>query len=412
MDPYKKVIVTVSQLNQFTKMLFDGNEFLSDVFVKGEISNFVNHRTGHFYFSLKDENAALKAVMFRTSAAKLAFLPENGMKVIVHGRVSVFERDGVYQLYADDIQPDGIGSLYYAYEQLKKKLEGEGLFDAANKKSLPRFPRRVGIVTSPTGAAIRDMTNIIGRRFPLSEMVLYPSLVQGPSAAAQLASGVRYFNEKGSVDVIIIGRGGGSIEDLWAFNDENLARVIYESEIPVISAVGHESDFTICDFVADVRASTPSAAAELAVPESADVFAALENIKRRLSLAALALISERKKSLALLSSSPYLKSPQSFLDTKRIILSQLLDKLDSSVSRTVALKQAEYKEKTAALGALNPLAVLSRGYGVSYTEDGKLIRSVKEVSAGDKIKNELSDGVVYATVSGTKIRSVDNGKED
>ncbi|MBE6538777.1 MAG: exodeoxyribonuclease VII large subunit, partial [Ruminococcaceae bacterium] len=212
MDPYKKVIVTVSQLNQFTKMLFDGNEFLSDVFVKGEISNFVNHRTGHFYFSLKDENATLKAVMFRTSAARLAFMPENGMKVIVHGRVSVFERDGVYQLYADDIQPDGIGSLYYAYEQLKKKLEDEGLFRESHKKPIPRFPGRVGIITSPTGAAIRDMTNIIGRRFPLSEMVLYPSLVQGPDAAAQLASGIKYFNESRSVDAIIIGRGGGSIE--------------------------------------------------------------------------------------------------------------------------------------------------------------------------------------------------------
>lgn len=404
MDPYKKVILTVSQINQFTKMLFDSNELLSDVYVKGEISNFVNHRTGHFYFSLKDENSAIKAVMFRTSASKLAFLPENGMKVIVRGRVSVFERDGVYQVYAEDIQPDGIGSLYYAYEQLKRKLEAEGLFAEAHKKPIPKVPLRVGIITSPTGAAIRDITNIIGRRFPLAEMILYPALVQGDRAAAQLRAAVEYFNVTRSVDVIILGRGGGSIEDLWAFNDEALARAVFASDIPVISAVGHESDFTICDFVADVRASTPSAAAEIAVPEVADVGEKLENLQKRMTLLMQGKVLEKKKILTVLSSSPTLKSPKNFLDTKRIFTSRMLDRLDAAVSKIKDKKIAYYKEKAASLGALSPLAVLSRGYGVSYTEDGRILKTVKNVSVGDFIKSEFSDGIVYSTVTRTELK--------
>ncbi|MBR4296538.1 MAG: exodeoxyribonuclease VII large subunit [Clostridia bacterium] len=404
MDPYKKVILTVSQINQFTKMLFDSNELLSDVYVKGEISNFVNHRTGHFYFSLKDENSAIKAVMFRTSASKLAFLPENGMKVIVRGRVSVFERDGVYQVYAEDIQPDGIGSLYYAYEQLKRKLESEGLFAEIHKKPIPKVPLRVGIITSPTGAAIRDITNIIGRRFPLAEMVLYPTLVQGDRAAVQLRVAVEYFNASRSVDVIILGRGGGSIEDLWAFNDEALARAVFASDIPVISAVGHESDFTICDFVSDVRASTPSAAAEIAVPEVTDVGEKLESLQKRMTLLMQGKVLEKKKILTVLSSSPTLKSPKNFLDTKRIITSRMLDRLDAAVSKIKDKKTAYYKEKAASLGALSPLAVLSRGYGVSYTEDGKILKTVKNVSVGDSIKSEFSDGIVYSTVTKTELK--------
>ena len=399
MDPYKKVVLTVSQLNQFTKMLFDSNELLSDVYIKGEISNFVNHRTGHFYFSLKDEGAAVKAVMFRSSAAKLPFIPENGMKVIARGRVSVFERDGVYQLYADDIQPDGIGSLYYAYEQLKSKLEAEGLFDASHKKPLPAFPERVGIITSPTGAAIRDMTNIIGRRFPLSEMILYPALVQGERAPASLIEGLRFFEESRCVDVIIIGRGGGSIEDLWAFNNEMLARAVYASKIPVISAVGHESDFTICDFVADVRASTPSAAAELAVPEKNDVIMHLDNISKRMSLLAAGRIAAERKKLALLSSSPALRSPRNYIDTKRLITSGILDRIDASVLALKSSKESRYKEKAASLAALNPLAVLARGYGVNYTADGRILKSVEDVSVGDTVKGEIADGVIYSTVT-------------
>lgn len=399
MDPYKKVVLTVSQLNQFTKMMFDSNELLSDVYIKGEISNFVNHRMGHFYFSLKDEGSAIKAVMFRSSAARLPFIPENGMKVIIRGRVSVFERDGVYQLYAEDIQPDGIGSLYYAYEQLKAKLEAEGLFDASHKKPLPAFPKRVGIITSPTGAAIRDMTNIIGRRFPLSEMILYPALVQGERAPASLIEGLRHFSETASVDVIIIGRGGGSIEDLWAFNDERLARAVYASDIPVISAVGHESDFTICDFVADVRASTPSAAAELAVPEQSDVIMHLSNLSKRIALLASGRVNEGKKRLAETSSSPALRSPQNFIDVKRMIMSGVLDRLDASVLALKSSKTALYKEKAASLAALNPLAVLARGYGVNYTHDGRILRSVDDVAVGDTLKGEIADGIIYSTVT-------------
>ncbi len=404
MDPYKKVIVTVSQLNEVTKAILEGNELLGDIFVKGEISNFKRYSSGHLYFSLKDENAAIAGVMWRSYAANLPFEPKDGLKVIAHGRISLYEATGRYQIIVDNIQPDGIGSLYYAYEQLKRKLEEEGLFDKRYKKPLPKFPKKVGIITSPTGAAIRDMTRIIGRRFPLAEILLYPSLVQGTGAAAQLAAGIRYFNETGSADVIIIGRGGGSIEDLWEFNNEALARTVFSSEIPVISAVGHESDFTICDFVADARASTPSSAAELAVPEQSELSARLENAKKRLALLALANVAERKKHLALLEASPYLKSPQNFLDTKRMQKVQLLDRLEGAVNRTLERKTAAYKEKVASLTALSPLAVLSRGYGVSYNEEGKILKSVRAVKLGDIIRSELSDGSIYASVTGTQIK--------
>lgn len=262
----EKRIITVSELNEYIKMVLENDELLMRVFIKGEISNFTNHyKTGHFYFSLKDEGGAVRAVMFRGSASKLKFVPENGMRVVVGGRVGVFPRDGQYQVYAETMEPDGVGALYVAYEQLKAKLEKEGLFDAAKKKPLPKIPTRIGIITSPTGAAIRDIINILGRRFPLAKAVLYPALVQGEGAAPDLVRGIDYFNSAGNVDVIIIGRGGGSLEDLWAFNDETLARRVAASKIPVISAVGHETDFTLCDFAADRRAPTPSAAAELAV---------------------------------------------------------------------------------------------------------------------------------------------------
>ena len=264
--------VSVTQLNEFVKALIDGSDCLSNLYVKGEISNFKNHYgTGHYYFTLKDDGGLIRAVMFRSSAAKLKFMPENGMKVVVHGRVSAFVRDGQYQLYADSMEPDGVGALYIAYEQLKKRLESEGLFAPERKRPLPKIPTRVGIITSATGAAVRDMIHVAGRRFPFAKLILYPSLVQGPGASAQLIEGVKYFNRTASVDVIIIGRGGGSIEDLWAFNDEQLARTVAASQIPVISAVGHETDFTICDFVADRRAPTPSAAAEIALPETAEL---------------------------------------------------------------------------------------------------------------------------------------------
>lgn len=402
MDPYKKVVVTVAQLNGYTKTILEGNELLSDIYVRGELSNFRIYSSGHMYFSLKDENAAIAGVMWRSYASRLPFVPKDGMKVVAHGRISLYEDTGRYQLIADNFEPDGIGSLYYAYEQLKKKLGEEGLFDEKYKKPIPKFPSRVGLITSPTGAAIRDMTRILGRRFPMAEILLYPSLVQGTGAAAQLSSGIKYFNEQKNVDVIIIGRGGGSIEDLWEFNNEGLARTVFASEIPVISAVGHESDFTICDFVSDMRASTPSAAAELAVPEQSELYAALENAKKRLALLASSFVSERKKRLTFISSSPFLLSPLNFVDTKRMKMTQLGERLDGAVTRITDKKTAAYKEKVASLTALSPLAVLSRGYGVSYSEDGNIIKSVKNVKKGDVIRNALSDGELYATVTEIK----------
>ena len=402
MDPYKKVVVTVAQLNGYTKTILEGNELLSDIYVRGELSNFKIYSSGHMYFSLKDENAAIAGVMWRSYASRLPFVPKDGMKVVAHGRISLYEDTGRYQLIADNFEPDGIGSLYYAYEQLKKKLGEEGLFDEKYKKPIPKFPSRVGLITSPTGAAIRDMTRILGRRFPMAEILLYPSLVQGTGAAAQLSSGINYFNEQKNVDVIIIGRGGGSIEDLWEFNNEGLARTVFASEIPVISAVGHESDFTICDFVSDMRASTPSAAAELAVPEQSELYAALENAKKRLALLASSFVSERKKRLTFISSSPFLLSPLNFVDTKRMKMTQLGERLDGAVTRITDKKTAAYKEKVASLTALSPLAVLSRGYGVSYSEEGNIIKSVKNVKKGDVIRNALSDGELYATVTEIK----------
>ena len=408
MNPYQKNVISVSQLNSFVRLIIENSEVLGDVYVRGEISNFTNHRSGHFYFSVKDEGGAVKAVMFRTSAQKLPFLPENGMKVVVHGRISVFERDGVYQLYADDIQLDGVGSLYFAYEQLKAKLSAEGLFDPTHKKPLPRIPMRVGIVTSPTGAAIQDMKNIIGRRFPLCTVVLYPALVQGENAPASIARGIRYFNEKRSVDLIIIGRGGGSIEDLWAFNNEALARVVYGSELPIISAVGHESDFTICDFVADVRASTPSAAAELAVPEAAELKKGLAERKERMDFLVSSTVAQKRTRLEALEKSKSLRSPLNTLDNRRIVLSSYMDSLDKSMELILGKKNSAYKASAAALGALNPLAVLSRGYSVAFS-DGKLVKDTDCVSAGDRIETRVSDGVIYSTV--TETERTENGRK-
>ncbi len=403
MDPYEKVIVSVSQLNGYTKALLEENELLSDIFVRGEISNFKIYSSGHLYFSLKDKNAAIAGVMWRSYAGRLPFVPKDGLNVIAHGRISLYEDTGRYQIIVDDLQPDGIGSLYYAFEQLKKKLGDEGLFDEKHKKPIPKFPRRVGVITSPTGAAVRDMIRIIGRRFPLAETVIYPSQVQGAGAAAQLMSGIRYFNENNSADVIIIGRGGGSIEDLWEFNNEELARTVFASQIPVISAVGHESDFTICDFVADVRASTPSAAAELAVPEKSEITARLEALERGILLSFKSYISARRKRIEVLSASPSLRSPFGYIETKRIKLMQLQDRLDVSVRKSLDKKSAKYRESVAALSALSPLSVLSRGYGVSYSENGTLIKSAKKVSVGEVIKNVIADGEIYSKITEIKL---------
>ncbi len=391
--------VTVTQLNEFVKQLIDGSAQLADVYVKGEISNFKNHYgTGHFYFTLKDDGGLIRAVMFRSSAAKLKFMPENGMRVVVHGRVSAFVRDGQYQLYADSLEPDGVGALYIAYEQLKKRLESEGLFDPSRKKPLPKIPTRVGIITSATGAAVRDMIHVAGRRFPFAKLILYPSLVQGPGAAAQLIEGVQYFNRTASADVIIIGRGGGSIEDLWAFNDEQLARTVAASRIPIISAVGHETDFTICDFVADRRAPTPSAAAEIALPETAELKRKINNIISRENAVLTQVIARRREYLKRLSDSRALRNPMNFIDDKRMHLSTLTERLALSQTNSLSIKQAQLKAIAGKMEALNPLSVLSRGYSAVYGEGGEIIKHTDQLIPGASITFRLADGEADAQI--------------
>ena len=390
--------LTVTQVNEYIKMLLDGNSLLSDVMVKGEISNFTNHRTGYFYFSLKDEGGLIRAVMFKTAAQKLNFLPEDGMKVILRGRISSFVRDGQYQIYVNDIQPDGIGSLYIAFEQLKRRLEAEGLFDPARKKPIPKLSRRVGIVTSPTGAAIRDMINIFGRRFPYTELILYPALVQGPGAAADIARGVRYFNETGSVNVIVVGRGGGSMEDLWAFNDESLARTVAASRIPVISAVGHETDFTICDFAADLRAPTPSAAAELAVPETEDIKRRLENINTRNRNNIQSRIAIHRTRLEQIRNVGVMSSPERLLDGRRMNVLYCSEKMQRFCGELYNAEKIRLAKTTAKLEALNPLGIISRGYSAVTDTEGNVVRSVTELQRGDRLRVRFADGEAQATV--------------
>ena len=389
--------ITVSELNDYIKNVFDSSRFLSSVTIKGEISNFTYHRSGHLYFSLKDSDAQIKAVMFRSSASKLKFMPESGMKVIAHGAVSVYQRDGVYQLYVSSMQPDGIGALYLAYEQLKEKLMLEGLFSDEHKKLLPKMPERIGVITSPTGAAVRDIINVTGRRFPHAKLYIYPSLVQGEGAEENLVRGVDYFDKSGLVDVIIIGRGGGSIEDLWAFNSEKLARRIFAAKTPVISAVGHETDFTICDFVADMRAPTPSAAAELAVPDVRELYMRLDSCAGRLSSAL-----ERKVEIAgQRLANIYDRVVSDGLDT---LFSNLGERLvRSSKSAIDLIKHRMEKESLGLLAvaeklsAFNPLSILQRGYSITTTSDGE-IASVNNIKSGDEVLIKINKGKIKAEI--------------
>lgn len=392
--------ITVTELNEYIKAKIDGDGFLSRVAVKGEISNFTNHyKTGHFYFTIKDEGSLIKAVMFKSAASKINFVPENGMKIVARGRVSAFVRDGQYQLYCESMEPDGIGALYFAFEQLKKKLSAEGLFDEARKKPLPKIPTRIGVITSPTGAAIRDIINILGRRFPYAKVILYPALVQGAVAAPSLIDGMNYFNSQMNVDVIIIGRGGGSIEDLWAFNDETLARTVAASKIPTISAVGHETDFTICDFVADRRAPTPSAAAELAVPETHELMHKIDNIIGRMSLLLTRRIENGKQILDFYKTQGVFAYPERMFEERKMQLLMLGQRLETSIGQKLSNNRSLLAQRTAALEALSPLGILSRGYSVAAKEDGSVIKSVNDVSTGEIISLRLSDGSVDATVN-------------
>lgn len=396
--------LTVTQLNEFIKRLIDTTPQLSDVYVKGEISNFKNHySTGHYYFTLKDESGQIRSVMFKSSAVKMKFIPEDGMKVVAHGRISAFVRDGTYQLYCDSMEPDGVGALYIAYEQLKKKLEAEGLFDQSRKRPLPKIPTRVGIITSATGAAIRDMINVCGRRFPAAKLVLFPTLVQGPDAPPQLIAGLDYFNASHSVDVIIIGRGGGSIEDLWAFNDEGVARAVARSTIPVISAVGHETDFTICDFVADRRAPTPSAAAELAVPDTAELKRKIGNIITREAEVVGAMIRVRRERLNALERSRALTDPMNVINDRRMLSDILSDRLTRAVDTEIKMKRSTLAMGAGKLDALNPLSVISRGFSAVYKDDGTLVKGIGDVSTGDKISVKTIGGEAKCTVDEVKL---------
>lgn len=403
-------VLTVTQINTYIKSVIDGDINLKNVYVSGEISNFTNHyRTGHFYFTLKDEKSVLKAVMFRTAAEKIRFLPENGMKVLIRGKVSVFERDGMYQLYCDDMIPDGIGQLTIEYEQLKNKLDKMGLFSQEHKKPLPEYPTKIGVITSPTGAAIEDILSVLARRYPCAEIVFEPVQVQGNSASGQICSAIEKFNILKAADVIILGRGGGSIEDLWAFNEEVVAHAIYASEIPIISAVGHETDYTIADFVSDMRAPTPSAAAEIAVPDYCEVLYSLdktldimsENLQRRIDTYKFQLINLENKIND--------KSPVKTLD----FYTELLDAFSVNIKNTIEKKFEFYtnvlSRYAASLEATSPLKVLSRGYAIAKDSDGFTVKKAADFSVGDKLHLNMSDGEVECTVEEIKItKDTDN----
>ena len=394
--------LTVTELNNYIKNLIDSNRMLAAISVTGEISNFTNHRSGHLYFSLKDSDAQIKAVMFRSARSKLKFAPQEGMKVTVHGSVSLYPQGGSVQLYVNAMAPDGLGALYKAYEQLKAKLADEGFFDDDHKLPIPSFPERIGIITSPTGAAVRDIINVTGRRYPLAKLYLYPSLVQGDGAEADLVRAIDYFESSNLVDVIIIGRGGGSIEDLWAFNSEALARRIYSAKTPIISAVGHETDFTICDFVSDLRAPTPSAAAEIAVPDLRDIMIGLDNASDRI-VNALRIVAERKRErLERISDKPMFKDQALFVADFRDDIERLSEKADNAASDAIKNKSSELRLISGKIDALSPLAVLSRGYSITE-KDGNVIFGVKQVSVGDQVSIRFKDGVANATVNSKKL---------
>ena len=392
-------IVTVTQLNTYVKTLIEYVPQLNSVWVKGEISNFKHHSSGHMYLTLKDENSVIKAVMFRGNAFSLNFMPENGMKILAHGRVSVYERDGIYQLYIDKMEPDGVGALYVAYEQLKNKLEAEGLFDEKYKKLIPKFPSRVGVVTSPTGAAVRDIINVISRRCKMCDIVLYPVTVQGEGSAEKIAEAIEYFNETKSCDVIITGRGGGSIEDLWEFNKEITAWAIFNSEIPVISAVGHETDFTIADFVADLRAPTPSAAAELAVPSLDDVQNTLIRNRASLDYSVTNYIKSLKQKVENLSDKVSVKGIYRALDNKRMYIDSLLMRAERTVTGKISAERECLAKNAAKLQAFSPLNVIARGYTVATDENGKVVTSIKDVENGSVIELSVSDGKIISHVT-------------
>lgn len=390
--------MSVTQLNTYVRCIMEEDVVLKSVFVAGEVSNFKNHyKTGHFYFTLKDENAAVKAVMFRTYSSRLRFAPEDGMRVICRARASVYERDGAYQLYVEDMQPDGSGSLSIAFEQLKRKLFAEGLFDEKHKKPIPKYPETIAVVTSPTGAALQDILNILSRRWPIARVIVVPSGVQGENAESQLVLGIKKADTL-SADTIIIGRGGGSVEDLWCFNSEALARAIFDCKTPVISAVGHETDFTICDFVADLRAPTPSAAAENASPESLMTAGIVRGFEQRLKDGLCSSLREREMTLERLENSPFLKDPKRIFEQKEMYFDALTDRLSSAGKLFLTEKTGDFDRLCTKLNAFSPLAVLSRGYSIA-TVNGKTVKTAAQLKKAGEFDLRLSDGTVNCNVN-------------
>lgn len=419
--------LTVSQLNAYIKSLVDRDDFLGSVAVRGELSNYKIYPSGHHYFTLKDAESSLKCVMFRSAAGKLRFRPESGMGVTAWGRISVYPRDGAYQLYCEALMPEGFGDLQMAYEQLKAKLEKEGLFDRSHKKPIPRYPERIAVITSSAGAAVHDIIRVLRRRWPMGKIMLLPVRVQGVEAPGEIAAALRYASEHKVADVVITGRGGGSIEDLWAFNDERVARAIYDCEIPVISAVGHEPDVTIADFVADLRAATPSNAAELAAPDVTELMQAIDSAMRRLENSMAKRISGSREALEALSSRRVLQSATGFIEQRRSQvetlrvrleaasgfasksrsqLDNLASRLDSALDAAMTRKKNEYLRAAAKLDALSPLKVLSRGYAIAMDEDGRAVKDSSGVCAGDKLTVRLASGAL-----GCRVEDV-YGKQD
>lgn len=391
-------VLSITQVNEYIRAVIDRDDLLSSVAVRGEISNYKMYPSGHHYFTLKDEGAALKCVMFKGNAMRLRFRPENGMKIIAMGRISVYPRDGAYQLYCTALTVDGIGDLHAAFEQLKAKLSTQGLFDPARKKPLPQYPGTIGIITSSAGAAIHDMLRILNKRYPLTKVKLLPVRVQGAEAPAEISAAIRYANYYKLADLLIVGRGGGSMEDLWAFNDERVAYAIYESTIPVISAVGHEPDVTISDFVADLRAATPSNAAELAVPDREALFQAMDSMSAAMATALSRQLQSSRRHLNVLASANCMQSPVNYLNQRMNNLNATANRLAAAQSKVLHMQRQHFVSLTAKLDAMSPLKVLTRGYAMAQTEDGEILQSVNQVRAGEDITISLRDGTVSAKV--------------
>lgn len=404
-------ILSVSDVNQYLKTVLDQDPMLSGLCIRGELSNYKIYPSGHHYFTLKDAGGSLRGVMFKGSALRLRFRPENGMKVLAFGRIGVFARDGAYQLYCEQLIPEGIGDLHVAFEQLKQKLEQTGLFDPGHKRPIPAFPQRIAIVTSAAGAAIHDMLRIIGKRYPLAKVILLPVRVQGKEAPAELCGAIRYVNRFQLADVIITGRGGGSMEDLWAFNDERLAMTIYQSQIPVISAVGHEPDVTISDYVADLRAATPSNAAELVVPDRQELEERLRSLTARMAQAQKRQIHLARQSLQALASKQVLQSPMNYLQDRRMLLDYHCQQLASCMQQLLDQKKHRFVAARATLEAMSPMAVLGRGYAMASTKNGVILHDASQLHPGDPVLVRLHHGTFEASVTAIEGGTNDTGTD-